>query len=514
MKNCSVKTFNLFSNFYDFFFIYKKEIIVTIGKFGTSICIFRNRKLIDYSFHKKEDDLLNAKIFQDFLRKYIEYKIYFLVDHEDSIIYHEILPVIQNLIKSSPVKSFIKSNISDNYIVAYDIIAIEKRKLETWLTIFSLLPFSNDLKKWISYCVDHGISFGGVHNLQLEGLKIFTSFFDESCKNKENSFQIFITITKAFGIFILVKNNKHIIHTKSLEYSETISQEYLQGVIENEINDCLINFKSYIADNHMEAECIFILPTELEGCFTNLKLEISRTFFIPISKLFSDFYNAKIEQGNKFSDILISKSFYLKKYYPANNNEISAIKKLTFLNKWIKRFFLIGVFIIAVQFAYGLYKLNLTTSQTNNLTRELARLLKQYNEISSDYKTDEIFNKTLDYYALNDILLSKTLGDPSKILESLTNNPYRENARINRIFWSDKTILSDVKIHDKTIIYLQFHSEDIIPSNFFKKLQDYVDNISNSLPDYSVKYKLDKQRLLRTSNISSIYVTIIISSKV
>ena len=58
--------------------------------------------------------------------------------------------------------------------------------------------------------------------------------------------QIFVVILDSCGIKIVAKYKQDIRIIKNIEYPFDKSDMYVQGTIEQEVNDCLISLKAYI----------------------------------------------------------------------------------------------------------------------------------------------------------------------------------------------------------------------------------------------------------------------------
>jgi len=498
---------NIFSKIPRLFFKSNKTIVVLLGTFGVTISVFNNKKLIDYIFVDKKGSG-EFKNFHNILSRYKGYKILFLLDGLDTKIYHEALPVVQNIIRSSPVNDFLNDEISNKYTVAYNVLEKSKKDIETWFTIFSLIPLDQSLENWICHSMDYGIHFGGVYHLQLEIFDIINSILVKTNnKPSQNLLQICFVVTQAFGIFLFIKNDNHIIYTKRVEYLEGYSNEYLEGLIENEASNILIDFKSYIKNNNMNIGLVLIAPDSFLNNLQKIEIPLDSLINLPFSRLYSEFSQCAGYQFN-FADNLISSLFASKQNYPAVNKEISSIKKLTEIYKII--FTPIKIFIAILLFKISLssYNIIVDNSEIINLNKQTLQLINEYNRLKSQYKDQKNFNKILDYYALNNIISSQKIETPHKIFETIINNPNSKNATILNIEWNLSKQSYIQNNGQNCIIEMKYNMSDTSPSKFFNSLECYIKHLKDNLKNYNIEYKINKQKLLKISNLSSIYVTI------
>jgi hypothetical protein len=496
--------------YFNLLYFYNKTIIVQIGNFGTSIVVIRKNKIIDYLFQDKKtcDDLKN---FDRIFQHYKNYNISFLLDSKEAKIYHEILPVVQNIIKSSPVEKFISQNISDKFTVAFNVLEISKSEIETWLTIISLVPFDNRLRDWVNYIINYDIKFFNIYHLQLESFHIFDRISSHiSIENRGNYLQIFVIPTKTFGIFIFVRNKHHVVYTKSVEYLESRVNDYLEGVIENEIQECLNNLKSYIVTNNMKTHCVVIIKDALENSFKNHNLNLNQLTLIPISKLNSTFFPFSDLQ-NSFCDSLIAEIFSLEKNYPAINKETLHIQKIMKIYNFIFKPFQIAIVIMILCIIYTSYSLFINKSKFVNLNKQLIQRVNKYNKIKSDYPDQDNFDKILDYYSLNNLLKSQIIEKPYEIIDIIINNKFSSNIIVNSIDWiqNKKDLIGNG--NPLCQILLKYSMKKTIPSKFLKSLDDYINYLKESLVEYHIEYFIGKQGISGSSNISSIDVTINLS---
>ena len=325
MQNQVCKTSNLLLKFYNVCFAERENITVLVGDCGTEIYVFKKEVRVD-SLFIESDNKNNLQIFKKFISSYKGLSIYFLVHNIDAEIYHESLTTRQNPIIASPIKRFIDHTISNNHLVSYNILGVDKKNIETWFVVFSSLPFAETYRNYIAIARDLGIKMGGIYNLPLECSNIVENllrYTDNTIPQKH--LQVFITYSKAFGVIILAKNYHHLIDCKTIEI---LSEHYVQDIIQKEIKDYIVSLQDYIKQNSLKVTSIMLIPDNMA---MDLKLDvIDRVIIINHSKIkFSEASYKSQEQASLGS--IIALLFSMNRAYPAHNKQIATIIHSTFV---------------------------------------------------------------------------------------------------------------------------------------------------------------------------------------
>lgn len=87
----------------------KKSIIIFVGSNGTYLAAIKRNNCVDSLFVPLEDQD-NLELYKYFFKKYKEFYVFFLYDDKACELKHELVPVLQSVVKVNPVEKFIEEH--------------------------------------------------------------------------------------------------------------------------------------------------------------------------------------------------------------------------------------------------------------------------------------------------------------------------------------------------------------------------------------------------------------------
>lgn len=491
------------------YFLYRRNIVVLVDNKGTSLYAIINKKIVDSSFIPLEnrDDL---NLYNNFFSKFKKFYVFVLLNNSECALRHELIPVLHSIVKINPVRKFIEEYFPGDNIVGYNIYNINTKPSETWDTLIVSSDYTPYLNKLIDYIVvNSGLQFSSVYFLALELKTIIDKIIIKANEGVYNEhFQVFVYILKGSGINLVVKHRNNIIAIQRFDFPADKSELYIQGIIEQEISDCLIRYKNYIENLNLKV-CIIIIADE------NFKLLLEHSQFGE-RKLICKSYNQLIEKNfkeeDKFADSLIIKLFNENKNHSAYNKNLKLISKLNIFNSLVFRplnIVLISLIIIAciikIKTLENYRKLEILRSHYSSAEQE-------YYEVKQKYPYIQNATNLADLYIFESLLqipISIPFDLLEKFVRELPSNLLLEGMKWGRLD-IDNTLLSP-NPYTKTEISLKFIIENTTIEDAMKILTQQINDSAKIFASRDINITIFNDQIVNLNNRIVIPVSIVIS---
>jgi hypothetical protein len=540
------------------FFLRKKNIIMLMGDKGVFLCALVNNKIIDSLFVSSEDQS-NIDSYKEFFNKFKKFNISLLLNGSECELHHELVPILGSIVKSKPVKNFIQENFAKDDIVAHYVYDVQTSPSEVWNTLIASTPYKPNLGKLVEYLLSNkSKKFKGIYFLALEFRVIIDKIIEDTEDGKYTEYlQIFICVLAIEGIKLIVKHRGNIIAIRRFDYPLDKSELYIQGVLEQEVSDCLIASRIYIDNLNLKVCIIFVVDDNLKSLLekssfnqhqiiyksSNSLLDdrsISQLLYaqgseeggqskpieqkvtsptanslanLPVEVDFSNISNKK-HPNSRFSDYLIIKLFNAQKSFSASNEYLESIHKINLISSLIFKP-LIALMIILI---CGAAIIKIKTLENY---KKLAILYSQYLSTEQDYYNSKqqypyIQNATnlADLYVF-EALLQVPTPTPFDLFEKLLTN-LSSNFHLEWINWQmvnlDKILLSSGQSIEIAIL-LKFISNNMSLEDSKKLLEQQVTNLAKILNDMDVKFTIISDQILELHNRVIIPVSVTITNK-
>ncbi len=465
--------------FYNLFI--HKTIIVLVGAKGTSLAALDNNKIIDTHFIGLSDQQ-NFSKYQQYFNKYKNYAIFFLLDNNDCNVKRELIPILQSVVKFNPAEQFINSHIPPADISAYNVYNISSVNGEVWNTMICTLPASAPSFTLIEQVISSNLNFGGIYFLNLEYQSIIQHILLKTNNLKFNEYlQIFSSITDSGGIKFVIKHKNEIIAIKNTEYPIDKSEIYIQGMIEQQISDYLISFKSYITRFELKVCLIFLLTDSIKTLVSQSNFDehpviilTPPDLIIPVNK-----------RTFKFLDNAIIELFAESKSFLALNKSIKSITQLNLLNRIVFKPF-IAIVILLIGLLLNI-KLNIWQNQNNTLelNTKYYEISNEYTNLKQRYPNISDITNLADLYSLESFLKIPVIL-PFDSLDNFLQN-LDKDVELNKISFSilnTNNIVSSSNIEFK--MELKFpKKDDLIGKNL---VEEHIERLRTKFPKFKFNY--------------------------
>ena len=475
----------------------KKNIIVLLGNKGVFLSAFFKDKILDKLFIPSEQQT-DSNLYKNFFSKFPKGDIYFLLDCAGCKIRHDQIPILQSLVKIDPIKQFIEGYFKKEDIVAHCVYEVTSKPSEIWSTLIASCPVESPLSDIVSCVIGNRLlNFKGIYFLSLE-LQIIINRIVQNIENNKyaNYFQICVFATQVSGIKFIIKHKNNIITIRNFDYPFDKTASYVQGIIEQEINDCFILFKNYITNLKKEVCIILIVDEELKSLLEKANFEDYEKIFI----LTDNILDEPNLESTKLIDANISKLILKYKHYPASNNYLKSIKNLVAIKNLT--FKLLTILLITLAFVSGIIKYNTIRNykDTSLINEKYYATNQEYDNIRYKYPYIKNTTSLADLYVIEK-LLDAPVPLPFDLLEKLiiTLNPAFKVKEIKWELTNIDNILLVSKRHLLIKLLLKYNTQGLTLDKSLETLNEHMQNVKNRLSHLYIDYVIYNDKIIDMS---------------
>ncbi len=475
---------NLFSKIFE-----KKRVVFYIGNYNVTIAIIDNEHIIkSVSCYENSKDF--KSLYKKIISKYSKYPIVFAINNKDVSVKNENIPYIEGLLGSNPVELFIEKNYKPKEIKAYKIDDSSSDEEIINCSIASS-PFRAPVSSIMNYISLWNYKFRGLYFMSLEFPEIIDYIIDNSnIANIADKAHIFITITKANGLKVILKNQKQLIAEKNIEIKEDISNEYIQGLIEHEVQDLIINHKDWAKKNNLEFFAICYVNKELKKAMKNMRFKNVGAVILSNDDIAS--VNKKDDEIYKDAEILYI--FNKVRSHLALNAPMHKITKIALLDKVIYYpFYLIILFLTFNSFIkiYEIYDLE---NKNKIIQEKYNNTASKYRGIKASHPDINKLNESIELFNAKN-LINKNHPAPKDAFKLLSLQEV-ENFDIVKNKW--QYLENDNKIN--LDIHVQYIEPEKPKYNADYSIENYCNKISSIFSGYDMKYEIKDKVYLKKKN--------------
>lgn len=300
----------------------KKNIIVTIGNYGSIIAVHDVKAVKSKVFLKREDfNDQNKEKISEIFKKNKDLPVYVLIDTVDQTYKKKTFPFLN----SSDLKKLAtrtlnsesgKDSLKNFTIINKKTVRNLDKKDRHWDCLFITSPLSPDIKNWISFLIEMPNYLAGVHMLPVECFNLFKllkkSLFthkEEKMARAKNDLYCIIMQNKVSGIRQIVFSQDSIVFTRVVNYDFNTS-DFIEK-FEHDIYGTFEYLKRIYSDLQIhEIKVITVLPENInKNIAENNTGEINYRHFTPIEIAEKIGYKDVITPKSKYCDLLVSKIF-------------------------------------------------------------------------------------------------------------------------------------------------------------------------------------------------------------
>lgn len=476
---------------------HKKRLVIFIGSKGTMLATYRFKQIKE-TLYISHDEKTRTKKYKSFIQKHRKAHISFLLDHNECVLKHKIMPILRPMVKTNPIEHFIAENYSPSDIVGHYTYEVENRDNEIWNNCIASTSFTKPVSDIIEYVISNSLKYNGTYFLSLECHHIINKILIENnCQKYKNDLQILATITKSSNLQIVTKHKQNILDETKIE-CQLDNKELLLGTIEHAISEKLSIFKEYIKTQNLKTCIILLLDKNLHKSAKKLRTQHDK-LLIPTKSSITD---------QEFQDHILMSHFDESEAHLAFNQSIRSITKLSLFSKILFK----PLIVIATSLALVTVILKsqslMTQAETNILNKKYYSLSKEYRALQNKYPETININDLVDLYNIEK-KSGQTSNDFLKQITTLLsfNHPKLKIANIN---WQKKNPKDK---YIQIIVNLIYRSENYSKEQATKLFNEYVNYLKPLLPGYDILHKEELKNITTISGITTVPTRIVIQNQ-
>ena len=484
----------------------KKSIIIFVGSRGTYLAAIMSKACIDSLFIPLEDRD-NLELYKYFFKKYREFYVFFLYDDEACELKHELVPVLQSVVKVNPVEKFIEEHYQSSDIIAHHVYNISTKSGEVWNSLIVKAPYAPPLSDLLNYVLENSLKFSGIYFLNLEYITLINKILEKSNKLElGDHLQIFTYITKVNSIKFIVKHKENIISLKAVPYPIDRTELYVQGIIEQEVSDYTINLKNYVQKNSLKTCVICLVNSSLKDLLQQSKFEPLAVLIVSNSEI-SETRNLSPQE---FSDSVITELFASNKTYPGFNKSVKSITQANVVNFLIFKPLLGFVVILLIILANLKFMTVKNIKNIEALDAQNFQIVEEYRNVRQKYPDIKDVANLADLYSLTALLKVPVLT-PFDFIESFLKD-LPADIYLNKISWKLNDPNNSLYIENYINITVNFKyiKTDISIDETLARLDSYISHLKENFQSFTISYTHSGEPL-NTLNRVIVPVTLIVT---
>ncbi len=493
------------------YFLCRKNIIILIGDKGVLLFAFIHNKIVDSLFIPVKNQE-NVELYQKFFQKFKKFYVCFLLNHSECLLRHDLVPVLPSIVKTNPVEKFIEDYLSKDNIVGYNVYNITTKPNEVWNTLIVSSHYTPFLSKLLDHVLlNTNLKFRGMYFLILELNTIIDKILNQVGNTAYSEhLQIFVCLLQSSGITLIVKHKDNIISVQTFDCPSDKSDSYLQGIIEQEVEDCLIESKNYISALRLKV-CIIIIANEsLQALLAHsefgehLVIRIASNTLLGKQRIDSD----------KFLDPILVKLFNKQKNYPAYNKDLKIISKLNIFSAFVFKPLIIIIMGLVITLVIIKFKTLENYQRLATLNLHYSSVEQEYYNIKQKYPYIQDATNLADLYIV-EALLQIPIPIPFDLLENFVRN-LPPNLILEGMKWNrldlNNTLLSPNQ-YSETVIFLKFITVNSSIPDSIKLLKQQITDYNQIFGNMEISLTIFTDQIVSLSNRVVIPLSLIITKQ-
>ncbi len=418
-------TFGKISNF-----IYEKitssRLFFIIGDNGIEVLYYKNNIFIESYFAHK--DKVNEDIeFENFISKYKKSDAKLILNLKEAALQHESLPIIGGLGKTNPVEKFCETHFHSSDLYTFKVYSIINGEADLWKAIIMWTPVTPLIEKCLFLTKENEITLAGVYFHSFAMQPIANKIAKNNLLDLSEYIYSATSISKNSGIHISINHGNNILFSTLCEYPVDKSSEYIQGLIEQNLSDSWLKFKSYIQQNQLKKLNILLLPTNLKSLLALQTYEVEKSIFADCSE--------NKEQECDSQQFL--KYFNQSEQPQALSSELKSYYRYHIINNVLFKVAYAALFLLSIYAANLKKNTFLVENNTSQIYKNYFKTTEDIRLKSQNFPNISNVSQLADLYNLQSHL-KQTFPSPFEYMEDLINLS-KDYSKIMKMSWEMDT---------------------------------------------------------------------------
>lgn len=473
----------------------RQDLIIFVGDNGINAIESKDGKLFSEKvfIHSNID---HNEEFRNLLKKYSNNKVKIILNFKETLLIHDSLTVLSGLSKSNPVIKYCENQFNSSDYYCYKVYSVNHSQAEMWNIVVASVPENYFIQNLVKLVFEYDIYIEGFYLYQFLTSEIGINIGLKHKLNLNEFVYSVVSINASSGINISIHHAGDIMHNIICEYPPDKSLEYIEGVIEQQLSESWLRFKTYVKDNNLKIANIFVLPDGLHELISKQNYEVNASISVSYSEI-TDFKppligsDAVITKLVKNYNVASSKGKRLSNYYFYN-----FLKEIIFKPIYL----LITIFLLcSLYYKINYYKVYNETQNTYNSYYKVSESLRG---ISLKYPEVDNVIVLADLYNLQK-LLDGRIPLPFNLVNELINNLPSTELNIKQVNWDLVTSKLGSNYNFNLSIVIEVNEGD--EGNAFNQINAVIANVKSKYPTYDIAYLRDHNK---NYNIGSKAITI------
>lgn len=439
--------------------IKNKKLVFHIYDHGLTIAYYKKNNFID-SYYCKTEDIKSDASLHKYLTQRKDANAKFIVNSKNVSVEKLSIPALNSFTSVNPIEHYCLTRLNQGELYTYKVHTINKDGSEVWKGVVYSMPSHENTNECFSLLYQHQMSFFGVYFHSAVADQIAREIAGDNKLDLENYIYSLTTILDEKEINIQFFHGSNILESTILEYPSTESDQYVLGVIEQNLSDIWIKLTSYRESNNLSKVNIFIVNNNLRNMLTK-------------SQNNSDLYIFPKALQDELPLHIYMKYFLATKQLCATSPEITKYKRYRQFNSILFPPLYISLSAIVI---YVLY-INLLAYNHNKVT---SNLYKDYTKIMDNIRVSgkdfpEISNiiQLADLYNTEKKISVKT-PYPFNFLEEFYNK-LNKHFKIQRIFWQNRSYIKMANLLEVDVHLNKKNAEDQI-----SRMEEFIEDFKKA----------------------------------
>lgn len=419
-------------------YIYEKitrsRLIFMIGDRGINVLYYKKNILIE-SYFCPLGELTSNKGFEEFLKQHAKADAKFIVNFKEITLQHEALPVFEGLAKIDPVEKYCDTHFHKSDLYTSKVYSITRDQADIWKAVIIWIPVTTVIERCLDLVKQNNITLAGVYFQSVSLQSIAAYICRDANINISEYIYAVVSVTSEAGITITINHGNNILASIICEYPLDKSAEYIQGVIEQNLADMWLKFKTYTNEHALKKLNIFILPKNLKTLISAQTYEVENSLF------------AKDEEENTdiFADSLFIKYFRKSDQTQATSKELKGYYRYHLINNVIFKAAYASILMILLYGAYIKKEIMYYNKLTSSTYTQYSEIIENIRLQAQNFPTVLNVAQLADLYNIDNQLVNDT-PLPFELIKdflALSDNSFT----LNKVNWNIDDSTEDVIFH-------------------------------------------------------------------
>lgn len=406
----------------------KRLIMVHIGTYGISINVFKNKKLLATKFLPSGEEM--GQDAKDFILNYKNSKVAIIADTEEATLHAASIPVAQGFMTEKSVMEYISKTFDKNDLVSYNVHAVADGENQVLHVCFSSLTPNKLVSEWVEFCAVNCSNLQGVYFNSLLVPGMIDHLVTQEQK-EQYPLRIMVTVSGSSGVRIVVTHGENVMVSRVAEYPADKSNEYIQGVIEQEVVDRLIGLKDYLYHKQIKPLVVLFVTPELEELLKDSTFEASEHLIA--DKLIIPSNNFPAADENHLMDKAISSVAAGRLDKVATSLEFRNFFRVNKINNFYLKPIWLLLTVMFVLLGYNYIKSYRASSAAELVNNKYYTASERYRDIKKQYPDIDDIEQLISYKVAEDEI-NGTQFLPFEFINNLIDK-LPENIKVTRMVW-------------------------------------------------------------------------------